>query len=607
MTYSELKLNNLPENPGVYLMKDNSNTIIYVGKSKNIKKRVKQYFNKNSDNRITIPFLISQITAIDTIIVRNEIEALILENNLIKKYKPKYNILLKDDSSFFNLVINKEELWPKIYLERSKNLQKSNNHKLVFGPYPKAEEAKQLLNSILKLFPLRTCSNKEFAKRSRPCILFDMKKCLGPCVQLCSHQEYTDVLENAILLLQGKNSFVLANLKQQLNNSIQEEKFEVSAKIYKTIQLFKELIKNQEVDNLPLKATDVLGFYEEGNQIALSVLSIQQGKLLNKYQTFFFKTIQTNEEIISSFIMQYYSTLSSYPIEILIPFYINSKLIKASLYSLIKKKINIVFPKQKLKQSLISLATNNAKNFLNQKTNNFNNDNSNLLPQLFELCQLQNYPTDIECFDISHISGKNPVGVCIHIKNGIFNKKNYRKFLIKTNHTQNDHAMLEEIIIRRYTQEKTKIPDLIIIDGGTGHLETAYKALEKLLITNIDLIALSKENQKHNKSLVQEKIFIKEKSFPLNLPIEYPILLFLQIIRDEAHRFAIHFHKTRRHKKSLASTIKIPGIGEKKIKALLNHFGSWEKIFLASYDQLILIPKINKRDALNIIKYHNAN
>lgn len=606
MSCLELKLNYLPESPGVYLMKDKTGEIIYIGKAKNIKKRVKQYFNNNSDNRVTIPFLLSQITTIDTITVRNEIEALILENNLIKKHQPKYNILLKDDSSFFNLVINKKELWPKIYLERSKNLQQSNNHKLIFGPYPKAEEAKQLLNSILKLFPLRTCSNKEFENRSRPCILFDMKKCLGPCVQLCSHQEYTDVLENVILLLKGKNSSVLANLKQQLNNSIKEEKFEISAKIYKTIQLFKEQIKNQEVDNLPLQSTDILGFYHENNQIALSILSIQQGKLLNKYQTLFFKTIQTKEEIISSFIIQYYNNLSSHPKEILIPFHINSNLIQATLYSLTKKKIKILVPKQKLKQSLINLAENNAKNFLNQKINNLNN-NSNLLSQLFEVCQLQNYPIDIDCFDTSHLFGEDPVGVCINISNGIFNKKNYRKFSIKTSFTQNDHAMLEEVITRCYKQKKTKLPDLIIIDGGKGHLKTAYKTLKKLEITNIDLIALSKENQKHNKSLVQEKVFIQKSPFLLDLPIESPLLFFLQRIRDEAHRFAIHFHKTQRNKNILTSNIKITGIGLKKTKALLHHFGSWDNVFQASYSNLISIPGINAKDALNIIKYRNKN
>lgn len=607
MVIAPFDFNSLPTSPGVYLMKNNSGEVIYIGKAKNIKTRIRQYFQSKSDNRFTIPFLISQITTIDTITVRNEIEALILENNLIKKYKPKYNILLKDDSSFFNLVINKKELWPKIYLERSKKLQKSDKQKLIFGPYPKAEEAKKLLNSLLKLFPLRTCSNKEFLKRSRPCILFDMKKCLGPCVHLCSHQEYSDVLENAILLLQGKNSSILTNLQQQLKTSIKEEQFELSTKIYKTIQLFKELIKNQEVDNLPLKASDILGIYQENNKIALSILSIQQGKLLNKYQILVHEILQTKEEIISSFLIQYYSNQPSVPLEILLPFPINSKLIQETLFSLIKRKIKIIVPKQKLKKSLINLAINNAKNYLKQKLNSSANNHSYVLLQLFETCLLQNYPSDIDCFDTSHLFGEHPVGVCISVKNGIFNKKNYRKFLIKTHSTQNDHAMLEEIITRRYSKEKTGFPDLIIIDGGKGHLETAYKILHKLEITSIDVIALSKENQKHNKSLVQEKIFTKNHDFSLSLSKESDLLFFLQRIRDEAHRFAISFHKNQRNKYSLISTIKIPGIGEKKTKVLLNYFGSWNKIFQASYEELIRIPEIRAQDAKNILNYQDVN
>jgi excinuclease ABC subunit C len=605
MPFAPEQLKNFPTVPGVYLMKDNEGNVLYVGKAKNLRARIKQYYG--GDTREMIPYLTAQIEEIDTLVVSSEKEALILENNLIKQHRPKYNALLKDDKSFFSLMINHKQEWPMIRVVRFKGKPPAGN--LYFGPYAHGYAARQTLELLRHLFPLRQCSDRELAARTRPCILYDMKRCIAPCVNRCTHDEYHHLVRQVVQFLRGQDKAVLQELKMDLEKAIENLEFEHANRIHYTIQYIEKTLEKQKVENAGLGDLDVLGIYREADRVALSQLIFREGKLMNAHERFFLHNAQTDEELLSSFILQTYSESDWVPHEILLPINIHETEELSQLISTGKKrKVAIFFPQRGSKKALLPMAEANARaRFFKQKDEHSRMEQ--ILVSMEEMCRLTNYPERIECFDHSNISGTEPVSVMVVYEMGEKATKHYRKYSLRHTAMSDDYGALREVLTRRYkrAKEEDNLPDLIIIDGGKGHLNLALDVLSELDVSTVDVIAIAKEEGRHDKGISAEKIFLRESSNPLILNPTSPVLFFLQRVRDEAHRFAITFQRLRRGKKSLKSSLDaLPGIGPIKRQRLLRHFGSVKRILDAGPEKWKEVKGINANDVATLTRLAEA-
>ncbi|WP_213357460.1 excinuclease ABC subunit UvrC [Chlamydiifrater phoenicopteri] len=589
----------IPESPGVYLMKDSEGEVLYVGKAKNLRKRVSSYFSASKDSREHISHLIKKVTDIETISVSNETEAILLENNLIKKHSPRYNILLKDDKTFFYLFINHEHPWPRINLVRAHSLPKKTKHHSLFGPYVNSEACKALLETVCNFFPLRTCSDKEFSNRKRPCVLYDMKKCVAPCVGYSSQGEYQLLIKEALLFLSGKKTQVIKLLEEKLQSLSETLEFEKAAVVYRTLNLIKKSLSNQNVERHINVDSDVIGFFKHTKTV-VTLLSFRSGKLLDARHFYFQENAQEDVDLLTSFLLQYYENSPQLPQEILVPIPLPSVLSKILQKN---SSVKILCPLRGYKKSMIALALQNAEEYFESKE-----AESPIHLQLQELLQLSNLPKRIECYDNAHTSGSAAVGGFIVWKDDRFIKQDYRAFLINTEAQSNDHFLLEKALRKRFCSSKPiKIPDLIIVDGGKGHFATAKRVLDDLNLNNIDLLSISKEKSNHSKGLLNERIFGLHFPKGLSLPTTSPLLHFIQRIRDEAHRFILSFHRRRRAKSTLQSQIKIPGIGPIKMTKLLRRFKSPAAILSATPEELLLVPGITRKDVFNITKYSKEN
>ncbi|UMB83529.1 excinuclease ABC, C subunit [Chlamydia psittaci] len=583
----------IPTSPGVYLMKDSSGEVLYIGKAKNLRNRISTYFRKQGDSRERIPFLMKKTTDIETILVSNETEAFLLENNLIKKYHPKYNVLLKDDKTFFCLAISLTHLWPKIDVIRTKAVT-SSKKQIIFGPYVSAEACRTLLEVISQWFPLRTCSNREFASRKRPCILYEMKRCLAPCVNLCSHEEYEQTLEKAILFLKGQVSEVVQDLEKSIEKASKEQKFEQAGMYYRTLQLIQQAMVKQHVEKFHFQNIDAIGLYRKYQKTVITILTIRSGKLLGARHFPFSENAQEDADLLASFILQYYTSQPQTPKEILTPIPLNIP----DLPYLLNKDTppQLRSPKTGYGRELLNLAKNNAQ--VHAETT----IQSSALPyeELKKILKSSDYPYRIECYDNAHLQGSHAVGVYIVYENDALSPKDYRTFSISSS-AYNDLAAFREVLSRRFTSLTSSIPDMILIDGGRTQYAQAKKTLKELNLTGIQVVSIAKEAGSHSSSLKKEKLFCDTFPQGVLLPPTSKLLQFFQKLRDEAHRFAISRHRKKRHKDFLLPKEKIPGIGEIKRKRLLQKFKSWEQVMKASQGELEAIPGLTKKDIQHLL------
>ncbi|WP_201456321.1 excinuclease ABC subunit UvrC [Chlamydia sp. 17-3921] len=582
----------IPTTPGVYLMKDAEGKVLYVGKAKNLRNRITMYFHKQRDVRERVPFLMQKTISIETITVSNETEALLLENNLIKKHSPKYNVLLKDDKTFFCLAISLSHSWPKIEAIRSKAIN-STKKQLVFGPYVNSEACRALLEVLGLYFPLRTCSDKEFALRKRPCVLYEMKRCLAPCVGFCSPEEYQATLEKAILFLKGKIDEVISKLEKAIQEASKQLKFEQAAIYYRTLTLIKQAMTKQHVEKFYYQDIDALGFYRHQRDTILTVLTIRSGKLLGTRHYSFFENAQEDQNFLSSFILQFYENQTELPREVLTPISLSPE-----LSSLLSKNFSLRLraPKTGYRKELIVLAQHNAEEYAKTISKQLK------LPyeDIKNILYIQNYPYRIECYDNAHLHGAHAIGVYIVFENDRLASQHYRTFSISPNAAKNDLGALEEVLLRRFKSLTTVLPDMILIDGGRAHYVLAKKLLETFNLTGIEVIALAKEASNHSRSLTKDKIF--SEAFPkgLQLASSSKLLQFFQALRDEAHRFAIGKHRQKRNK-DFFFVEKIPGIGKVKQNTLLKKFKSWKNIMKASQEELEAIPGLTRKDIQQLL------
>lgn len=598
--YDSQRLITFPEKPGVYLMKDASERVLYVGKAKNLRARVKQYFGPSRDERPLIPHLMQKVEAIEIIVALSEKEALLIEDTLIKKHQPKYNILLKDDKTYVSLKITKH-LWPMVQLVRYKGRPPCDG--TYFGPYMNGQDAYQILELLHRFFPMRQCSDRELLSRSRPCILYQMKRCVAPCCNLCTHEQYAVHVKRTIQFLKGNDRELLKSLLDEMRKASDALEFENAAEIRNTIQRIEHALESQLVLDPHRIDLDALGIYRQGDEVTLTQLFFREGKLIGAESFHFSKILQEDSEILSSFLLQHYSNKEYCPREILLPTTISDL---EPLTEILEEgkphKIKIYYPQKGDKRSLIKMAFENAKASF-QKEKDSKTIKERILLDLQEKLKLQHYPNTIECFDTSHLSGSEAVSCMVRFKDGEKEPSRYRKYILRETKAADDYAALYEVLTRRYrkAKEEEDLPDLLLIDGGKGQLSVAKKVLSDLNIISIDLVSISKEEGRHDKGIANEKIYHPEQKNPILLNAHSPILFLLQQIRDEAHRFVLTFHRKKRSKRIISSSLSsIPGIGPIKQKRLLQTFGSVKQIKEASDEQLLQVKGITRKDILSL-------
>ena len=596
MPFEPGSLNLYPDQPGVYLMKDAGNRVLYIGKAKNLQKRLKQYFVPNRDLREMIPFLVTQIETIETIVTLTEKDALILENNLIKRHQPKYNILLKDDKTFISLLVTKHK-WPMIRLVRNKGKPKESGN--YFGPYTNALAARQTYDLILRLFPLRQCSDMEIAGRKRPCLLYDIKRCIAPCVGKCTHEEYLKHVDGAIRLLRGQDKELIKELRLSMEKASQRLEFEKADELLQMLHQIEHVTSVQHVDNPFAKDCDVIGLFRQADAILIALLQLREGKVIGSEHFSFHLIASDDEEAIESFLFQHYRLLPSPPPEIFLPFpIVNEKALAEILSESHQKKIRLSFPQKGKKRDLIEMAERNAKALFCREQDE-RSLREKMLLDLQESLQLVRFPRCIECIDTSNISGTDPVASLCAFVNGERDKSRTRLFRIKSAKTSDDYSSMSEVLRRHLTKEKKNghFCDLLIVDGGKGQLNCALNVFQELGIASIDLIALTKESARHDKGLTQEKVYLPHKKEPILIDPHSPMLFLLQRIRDEAHRLAIEFHRKRRGKRTFQSELdEIEGIGPIKRRRLLSYFGSIRALKAATMENLQNVDGLTRTD-----------
>jgi excinuclease ABC subunit C len=604
MDISDQKINLLPINPGVYLFKDKKGTILYVGKAGNIKHRVSSYFQRQIGKDVKTLAMLEKVADIDTIVTDTEKEAFILENNIIKAHHPRYNVKLRDDKNYPCLRLSLEEEFPTLSIVRRIKKDRS----IYFGPYPSATSLKETLKLIRRLFPIRTCLDTKFSNRLRPCINYEMGRCLAPCCEKVDPVPYREVVHQVRMFLEGKNRELVEKLKRKMEEESEQLHFEAAAKIRDQIEHIEKVIEKQKIVSRDFIDQDVIGYYRQDHKVLIHPLFVRAGKLLGGKGFTLPSADLPDEEIISSFLRQYYREGKFIPEQILAPFPIPDQTSTEQWLTELKgEKVQIIVPMKGDKKHLLEMACENAEKYLFAKTG-IEKDQEKLLESLREMLHLKKIPQRIEGFDISNIQGGYAVGAMVSFENGEPDKERYRHFKIKTVEGADDYGMMYEVLLRRYQKgiEEDDLPDLVLVDGGRGQLNVAQEVFKELQINEIDLISLAKERKIEESyptrfGKTEEKVFHPQYKEPFVLGSHSSLLRFLDRIRDEAHRFAITYHKKIRGRETIKSELgEIPGIGKVRQKELLKYFGSVEKIKKATIEELAKTPKVDLKSAQTV-------
>ena len=591
----------IPKLPGVYRMLNSKNEILYVGKAKNLPNRLKSYISEKN-HIIRTERMLSQTKKLEITTTSNESEALLLEANLIKKYKPRFNILLRDDKSFPFIFIGNEDKWPQIKRHRGKKDKKG----FFFGPFASAGSANWTIKMIQKIFHLRVCDDTVFKNRKRPCILYQIKRCSGPCVGYIKENDYKQTVENAIEFVSGKSRKIQKNLSTQMEKASEELDFEKATILRDRIKALNIIQSSQRINEANLVEADVIAGYKESGKTCIQVFFYRSKQNWGN-QAFYPKhdPDENLKEILNSFVSQFYEN-KSVPASIIISNDIREKvLIEKALSKKENKQINISTAKKGSKLKVISQAIKNAKDSLNRKLYESQN-NKEIFEVVSKKFNLETTISLIEVYDNSHIQGTNSVGALISYGEEGFIKKRYRKFNIKIEkNKQDDFGMMKEVLNRRFKkaiQEKDNFltfPDLVLVDGGKGQYSVARESLNELGLHDIPIIAIAKGKFRNSGN---ETFFHDGKEF--KFAKNDPTLFFLQRIRDESHRFAISAHRAKRKKGMTQSLLdQIGGVGSIKKRALLNHFGSARAVESASLDEIQSVEGVEEKVAKKIYNF----
>ena len=587
----------LTELPGVYRMLDKAGVVLYVGKAKNLKKRVSSYFRENHPSPRTA-LMVAQIASVETTVTRSEAEALLLENNLIKSLSPRYNILFRDDKSYPYIVISRDTS-PRLAFFRGSTDRKSD----FFGPFPSSSAVRESINLLQRMFRLRTCENSVFNNRSRPCLLYQIKRCSAPCVDLISPEDYAADVRMASLFLQGHQQEIIAHLRTVMDKAADELAFEQAAIYRDQIQSLRQVQSKQFVESNKGEDVDVVVVVEDGGLICVNLAMVRGGRHLGDKQQFPTNAGEsTLIDVLSAFLSQHYLV---HPIPTRI--YLNRTLpdseVGDALSELAGRQIPLLEPRQSMQKIWIEMAEQNARLALLARRNVLSRQRS----RLDALCEFAGLEKEgegeirIECFDISHTQGESTVASCVVYQGNGMRKSEYRRFNIADIQPGDDYAAIRQAVLRRYAKVvsgDSVSPDLILIDGGKGQVKSTLSALEELGLGYLPMFGVAKGEGR--KPGLESLIFADERE-PVQLNAEHPALHLIQEIRDEAHRFAISGHRAQRSKTRRTSRLdEIPGIGPKRRKALISHFGGLQGIQNAGVDQLTSVPGISRELAETI-------
>jgi excinuclease ABC subunit C len=586
MTLEE-KLKTLPTKSGVYIHKNAEGKIIYVGKAKNLKNRVRQYFQSSRNHDPKTRELVKRIRDFEFIVVDTEVEALVLESNLVKKHKPRYNIFLKDDKQYPHLKITREA-FPKVVITRK--IQKDGA--AYFGPFLPANLARKTLDLINRTFQLRTCEIEIDGKLPRPCLEYHLKRCLAPCVKnLCNADDYAQAASDVKLLLEGKDTELAGELERRMWHFAENERYELAAKFRDLRQTVLALGEKQKMASSPDRDVDIFGFYREKQRLALQLFTMREGRIVGRRE-FFWEDIDDDtfdpSWFLGEVLSQYYTT-DYVPLEIHVP---NDFDDRATLEQLLTerrgRRVHIYDPKRGSKREMISLVETNAKVAFEQRFRVLKADLERVLEELQEILELPRFPARIESFDISNISGAENVAGLVVFENGKPNRANYRRLKIKTVEGANDFASMQEAVLRTYRRrldEQKPLPDLIFIDGGKGQISSAAAALGELDLEALPIVGLVKPPRRHNEISHLLPHGREHQAVPFDA--NSAAMRFVQQIRDETHKTAVEYHRKRREIRDFTSELTaIAGVGETRKMKLLRKFGSIEKIAQKTVEEL---------------------
>jgi excinuclease ABC subunit C len=586
-------IENIPKLPGIYIMKDSRDGILYIGKAKILRNRVRSYFQNSRTLHPRTKMFLDKVRDIKFLTTKTEAEALILESNFVKKHQPRYNVLLKDDKHYPYLRLTTQEKFPRLEVVRRVQKDKAT----YFGPYTMVKEVRETIRLIYKIFPLRQSKDKLNGQSvRRPCLNYQMGRCLAPCAGKVSPKEYKTVVDDVQLFLKGKNASLLKNLKLRMEAASSEMRYEEAAIFRDKIQAVQTVLDKQKIISTSLQDQDVIAYCSEKDQAMAQVLIIREGKMLSE-KIFKLKSLNEMEEdeTLSSFIKQYYAEEVVLPAEILLPHPLeDSGLIADWLSEKKGTRIKLEIPVIGKKRDLVKMAEENAR-FAMRMERDKGDVGTRSLEELQTALGLQHFPEVIEGFDLSNISGSNAVGSMVVFENALAEKSKYRRYKIATVKGIDDYAMLREVMIRRYRrllEEGSPLPNLVLIDGGRGHLSSGREVFEALgLLDRVDLACIAKG--KYRNDLDTDEVYLLNKKEPVLFQENSPSRFLMQRIRDEAHRFAITYHRRLRGKEALSSPLEnIPGIGKKRRLQLLKQFGGLEDIRNASVEELTALPGI---------------
>jgi excinuclease ABC subunit C len=592
------KLTHVSSSPGVYLMKDMKGKVIYVGKARNLKNRLSAYFQKSTQPDKKTNVLISHIETFETVLTATEQEALILESNLIKRYRPKYNVILKDDKRYPVLRMNMSDPYPNLSIVR----KIENDNALYFGPFSSASAVHKTIKFINKTFKLRKCRHDTFRQKTRPCLHYQMNQCLAPCCMDVDRNIYQKIVKEVTFILNGRATDLIKNIKADMLTASSHHKFEVAAQLRDKMFALEKIIEKQVAITTDLIDRDIIALGQNDHWSVITLLVVRNGYLLGSRHFEFTETISNIPDSIEDFIKQYYEKSSFIPKEILIPEKIESAiLIENWLKATHEKKVRIIVPQRGEKTNLVKMARQNADNRLKEIVAAALSDQA-LLRRLKHRLKLASFPKRIECVDNSNVFGSHPVAGIVVFENGKPLKSAYRKYSLKKVTGPDDYASMAEVLSRRFGPKTspTTYPDLLMLDGGKGQLNIALSILKSLRISKeMDILAIAKSKEKNVDVL--DKIFLPGRANPIIFRKETDLLLFLQRVRDESHRFAIAFHRKQRQTSATQSILDtIPGVGKKRKQQLLKHFGSIKKIKVATLEEISGLPGFNKNVATAI-------
>ena len=604
----ELKVAELPAAAGVYLLKDAEGKVIYVGKAKSLRARVRSYLSDRGDERAQLRFLRGRLADVEVVVTGNEKEALILENNLIKRYQPRYNVRLRDDKTYYHLKLTTSEPFPRLLLAR----RPVKGRDLLFGPYASSVAVKETIALLQEIFPLRRCSEPIFRHRSRPCLNCQIKKCLGPCCQLISPEDYQKIVDQVALFLKGKDTDLLDQLRREMEEASDSMEFERAAGLRDQIRAIEATLQKQKVDIPDPVDRDVFGLAREADRVEIHRLGFRYGTLLISRGFALNRVSLPDAEVLGSFLKQFYAGEEFVPEEVLISLPVEDAELLAELLSERRgRKVTVAAPERGEKKRLVEMAEENARQALSKAAARAEQTNR-ALEELQHKLRLTKRPGWIEGYDISNLMGRQAVGSLVKFVEGEPDKSGYRRYQIKTVEQSDDYAMMQEVLTRRFRRalaEGQALPDLVLLDGGKGQLNIGREVLKELGIKDLAVVALAKEREIGEALSAElkkkgERVYLPGVKDPVWMPAHTAGLHLIQRIRDEAHRFAITYHRRLRGKAAVRSELdQIPGIGPKKRNLLLKHLGGVERIKQTSVEELALVPGISRSDAERIRHY----